>query len=78
MNRRPRSLLRSGAFILIAVYLGASAYLMAREDALVFPGAYWAWSEGLVPSSTVDLPWDTLRVAADDGASVFLLDRALE
>lgn len=72
-----RIFLRFAALAVIG-YLGMMAFLMAREDSLVFSGTRLGEDWGPVPQDSIAIPWDTLRVAAADDTPVFLLESRLE
>lgn len=64
-------------FVIIA-YIASTAFLLLNENSMVFSGASLGEQGQAVPSPTTDIPWDTLRVQADDGKPVFLLESQLE
>jgi dienelactone hydrolase len=70
--RRVARLAVRGLLILGPAYLVLLVFLVARETALVFPGAGRAAGEWAVPAEP-GLNWDSTRVPADDGVPVFLL-----
>lgn len=71
--RRIAHLASRGLLVFGAAYLVLLAFLIVREDALVFPGAGRAEADWVVPADPA-LDWDSTRVSADDGVPVFLLE----
>ena len=63
--------------LVVIIYLGAVGFMTMRESELVYPGAYRTGGVGLAVQDSTGASWDTLRVAADDGVRVFLLDNRL-
>lgn len=76
MKRPLRRSLLGTAGLAAAVYLGVVALLAANETAMVYPGAE-ARGRGLPVPAEGSVPWDTLRVRADDGTPVLLLTSTL-
>jgi fermentation-respiration switch protein FrsA (DUF1100 family) len=63
--------------VLIGAYLCAVGFLLVRETSLVFVGAgETPW--GIWVPKRADVPWDTLRSTADDGALVFLMESRVD
>ncbi len=56
------------------VYAGAIVYLVGIEQESVYPGAAIPAEVGLDALEAMTIPWDTLRVTAEDGTPVFLLE----
>lgn len=77
MKRGIRYGLSGVAGLALAAYLGAVGFLMAREDTMVFSGAGRTGARGAVPAAGTGLTWDSVRVRADDGVPVFLLESRL-
>ena len=71
--RRVARLAVRGLLIFGPAYLVLLVFLVARETALVFPGAGRTAGEWAVPAEP-GLDWDSTRVPADDGVPVFLLE----
>ncbi len=77
INKLFRYTLIAAGFIIVA-YIATTAFLLLNENSMVFSGASLGERGQQVPSPTADIPWDTLRVQADDGKPVFLLESRLE
>lgn len=77
INKLFRYTLIAIGFVIIA-YIASTAFLLLNENSMVFSGASLGEKGQPVPSPTADIPWDTLRVQADDGKPVFLLESRLE
>ncbi|GAA5522338.1 alpha/beta hydrolase [Aliifodinibius salicampi] len=77
INKLFRYTLITAGFIILA-YIASTAFLLLNESSMVFSGASLGEQGQQVPSPTADIPWDTLRVQADDGKPVFLLESHLE
>ena len=69
--------LRAGLFLVagaaLLAYGGIVAFLAISETALVYVSAGEGRRGRPVPEADASIPWDTLRVRADDGVPVFLL-----
>lgn len=72
--RKPIRYVIRGLVVLLMFYVAAAGLLATREDSIVFRGATFEAPRGLVPPITDGLPWDSLRIEADDGSRVFLLE----
>lgn len=65
------------AFFAIA-YTGIVGFFVYNESAIVFPGADLGEQWLYLPPASVAMPWDSVRVQAEDGVPVFLLESRLE
>ena len=71
--RRFRAALLVAAGAALLAYGGIVAFLALSEAALVYVSAGEGRRGRPVPEADAAIPWDTLRVRADDGVPVFLL-----
>ena len=71
--RRLRTAGMLAAGTLLLVYVGIVAFLAISERSLVYVSAGEGRRGRPLPGADVSIPWDTLRVRAADGVSVFLL-----
>lgn len=71
--RRARTALFLAAGAALLAYGGIVAFLAISETTLVYVSAGEGRRGRPVPEPDASIPWDTLRVRADDGVPVFLL-----
>jgi pimeloyl-ACP methyl ester carboxylesterase len=78
MKRGIRYLLGGAAGVFALAYGGAVGFLALNETSLVYASAGDSRSRRHVPPSDGSLEWDSLRVRADDGVPVFLLESRID
>lgn len=78
MKRGIRYLLVGTAGLLALAYGGAVGFLALNETSLVYASAGDSRSRRHLPPSDGTLDWDSLRVRADDGVPVFLLESRVD
>ena len=71
--RRLRTAVFLAAGAVLLMYGAIVAFLAISETTLVYVSAGEGRRGRAVPEADASIPWDTLRVRADDGVSVFLL-----
>lgn len=78
MKRFLRYPLVGFAFALAVPYSGAVGFLALRETSLVYVSAGRSPVRRAVPDHDAGIAWDTLRVRADDGVPVLLLESRVD
>jgi fermentation-respiration switch protein FrsA (DUF1100 family) len=78
MKRGLRYTLAGVAGAVILAYSGAVGFLAFRETSLVFASAGDSPSPRWFPAVDGDMWWDSVRIRADDGAPVFLIQSRID
>lgn len=78
MNRLPRNLIAAGAGTLLLGYSGIIGFLAFNETSMVYASAGEGKRGRPVPADDAGIPWDTLRVRAEDGVPVFLVRSTID
>lgn len=71
LARGTKYVLGLGGVLVLLAYLGIVIYFDRHEDRLFYVGR--SEDGGVLPSDSAGVPWDTVRIHADDGNSLVLL-----